>query len=234
MSAKNTQDSKSLLHCEHCGRDFVREGSFQRHICEAKRRWQDQNRPANRIAYAAWLEFYRVCQPSRRRLEYRDFAGSAYYTAFVRWGVYCCDIGAVAADQFARYLVRNNTAIDNWASDQQYTQFITDYVRQEQPLDAVRRGIEYLLSVCEQENMRIPDVLRFYSPNKLCMAIARGQLTGWVLYQCADGLEFLGKLNNDQRALVFDYINPENWTIRFRRFPEAVAEVQAVLAEAMK
>lgn len=226
---KQNLESATKPGCEHCGRSFARESTLFRHLCEQKRRWMDSDKPANRIAYGAWNEFYDSFQPHRERRDYRTFIRSPYYSAFVKFGGYCVDIKAVAVEGYIKYLIRNQTPIDDWSSDRIYGRFLIDYLKMEDPLDAVRRTVNNIGSECESENIDLRDFFRYISTNKICHMIMTGKISPWLLYHSKTGIEFLEKLNDAQRSLIFAYIDPEKWMIKFRRNPNETTEIGSIM-----
>lgn len=220
--------------CEHCGRTFQRDSTLAKHLCEQKRRWLDRDRPGNRIALAAWQQYYRTCHPNKRNLDYASFQKSAYYTAFVKFGSYCVDVRAINPGAYVTYLVRNRAPIDSWTSDRNYTRYLVEYLRVEDALEAVRRSMDAMLTLGQDENIALGDVLRFVNSNRVCHMIVSGLISPWVLYHSDSGLEFLRRLNQEQTALILDYIDPEKWQIKFLRSQEQVQEVKSLLNEIYK
>ena len=72
-------------------------------------------------------------------------------------------------------------------------------------------------------------MLRYVNANKVCQYIANGKLSPWILYQSNSGVEFLDTLNETQVKMILDYINPEQWAIKFKREPENVKQVKELL-----
>lgn len=229
---KQTSELKVANHCEHCGRTFVRDSTLLKHLCEQKRRWMDADKPANRIAFSAWNEFYAVCQPSKRNKDYKAFIQSPYYLSFIKFGSYCVDVKAVGVPSYIKYLINGNVPIDNWNSDRVYSTFLIDYLRSEDSFDAIKRSISNMLSEAEIENIQLHDFFRYISSNKICHMIVSGRISPWLLYHSKSGIDFLSRLNDDQRGLIFNYIDPEKWTIKFRRSQDLVQQVSEILEEA--
>lgn len=217
--------------CEHCKRSFVRPNSFLKHMCEQKRRWMDKDKPQNRIAFHAWLQFYKTAQPSKKKREYIDFISNAYYGGFIKYGTYCVDIGVISPERYVDYLLKEKVPIDSWNSDKVYTKYLIFYLRSENGLDAVRRSIDNMLTLGELENVELRDVFRYVNPNKVCQYICNGRISPWVLYLSKTGPEFLGKLNDDQRSVIFEYIDPERWNIKFKRDAKEATDVSEVLEQ---
>lgn len=215
--------------CEHCGRTFLKEGTLFKHLCEQKRRWLDRDRPSNRIGYGAWKNFYNTHHPNKKNTSYQDFLKSNYYTAFVKFGSYCVDISAVNPAAYADHLLRNRVPIDTWTSDKVYTKYLTEYLRVEDCLDAVKRTVEVLLELSNTENIRLEDIFLYANTNKLCHLVTAGKISPWVLYHSRSGVEFLSKLDTGQTNLIFEYIDPQRWNIKFLREAENVSQVKDLL-----
>jgi hypothetical protein len=59
--------------------------------------------------------------------------------------------------------------------------------------------------------------------------ITNGKISPWMLYQSESGVDFLSNLDEGQQRLIIDYINPEQWAIKFRRNTEMVTQVKELL-----
>lgn len=215
--------------CDHCNRQFVRPSTFLKHMCEQKRRYLDRDRPSNRIGYLAWKQYYQQHHPNKKKLDYSDFMNSSYYSAFVKFGSYCYAVKAINSNAFSLYLVKNRIPIDNWASDRSYTKYLVEYLKYENCMDAVKRSIENLLDIANDQNVNLSDVFRYVNSNKICHLITTGKISPWVVYQSNTGKDFLSKLDTSQTTMIFEYIDPERWNIKFKRESENVDEVKILL-----
>jgi hypothetical protein len=218
--------------CEHCGRSFVRESTLFTHLCEQKRRWTERDNPANRIAYSAWRQFYIQFQPTSKKKEIKDFIGSAYYGGFTKFGTYCVNVGVINPLNYVEWLLKDGTPLDNWCSDRIYNRYLIEYVRIENHMDAVKRTIEHMLKIAEEQNIQLSDVFRLIHSNKICHMIVNGHISPWVLYNSDGGQLFMSGLNQDQISMIFEYINPDLWNIKFKRHGDEVAEVKTLLKAA--
>jgi hypothetical protein len=236
MTTKNKVEINTTiddLRCDHCNRSFVKPSTLANHMCEQKRRWTEKDRPANRIGYSAWLKFYKQFQPtSKKNKEYRDFSKSAYYTAFVKYGTYCADVSVVNPHNYVDWLLKEKVSIDNWASDKHYGRYLIEYLKIEDSMDAVKRSVETLLKIAEKENLNVGDVLRYSNANKICHLVMGGHLSPWLLFNSESGQYFLSSVNQNQTEMIFEYINPDLWNIKFMRDKETLKEVQMILKAA--
>lgn len=234
MTLKNTKkieatDSVTKYGCEFCKREFLRESTVLKHICEYKHRWLEKDRQGNRIGFQAWLQFYLKNSTSKKNRTYEEFIKSAYYTAFVKFGSYCVDINALNVNRFVDWLLKNQVKVDAWNSDNSYNKFLTEYLREEDPLDAIARSIETTILLAESERVLNRDILRYANKNKICYAITTGKISPWMLYQSDSGTKFLDGLDETQVKMIIDYINPELWAIKFIRDMKIVPQVKELL-----
>ncbi len=230
--SKNTKESsvtKTEFSCEFCKRSFQRETTMMKHLCENKRRWQDKDQPGNRIGFQAWVEFYKKNTASKKPRTYVDFTKSAYYIAFVKFGHYCVDIKCINVVRYADWLLKNQIKIDSWCSDTNYTKFLIEYLKTEDPLDAIARSIEATMTISKDSGIETKDCLRYANRNKLAYAVTTGKISPWMLYQSESGVKFLEELDESQQKMIIDYINPEQWAIKFRRNTEMVTQVKELL-----
>ncbi len=231
-TTKKTSEIKSEFSCEFCNRSFQRETTMIKHLCENKRRWQDKDQPGNRIGYQAWLNFYAKNTGTKKKKTYTDFTKSAYYIAFVKFGHYCVDIKCINVTRYADYLLKNKISIDNWCSDKNYTNFLIDYLKVEDAMDAIARSIETTIDLSKDAGIETKDCLRYANRNRLSYAITTGKISPWMLYQSESGVDFLSNLDESQQKMIIDYINPEQWAVRFKRYPEVVSQVKDLLKQA--
>ncbi len=222
-------DTPMKFGCEFCKREFARESTVLKHICEYKHRWIERDKQGNRIGFQAWLQFYQKNSASKKNKTYEEFIKSAYYTAFVKFGSYCVNINAINISRFADWLLKNQIKIDGWCSDTVYTKYLIEYLRHEDALDAIHRSVETTISMAVDAGIKPNHLLSYGNTNKICYAIATGKISPWMLYQSDSGVKFLETLNPDHARMIMDYINPEQWALKFHREPENVRTVKEIL-----
>jgi len=231
ISMKETQVTDRFV-CDFCNKEFQREQTMFKHMCETKRRVGDKDTAGNRIAFQCWLTFYKKNTNSRKPKSYLDFAKSAYYIAFVKFGNYCVDINAINIPRYLDWLLDNKISVDSWTSDQVYNRYLIYYLREEDPLDAIARSIETTIKLAEPENIKANDYLRFGSKNRICYQITLGKISPWMLFQSVSGIECIESLDEGLQRMIFDYINPEQWALKFLRNKDSVKQVKELLKEA--
>lgn len=233
MTFFNMKETKETnFSCEFCNRSFLREKSFFKHVCEVKRRYLDKDKRGNQIGFQSFVLFFDKHTASKKIKTYEEFIKSPYFIAFVKFGNYCIDIGVLNVTRFVEWLLSNKIKIDNWATDANYTKFLIEYLRLENPYDAIARSVTTCAELAELDNIRVCDVLRYGNVNKICHNIVSGKISPWMLYQSDSGTQFLDRLNQDHVRIVIDYINPELWALKFKREKENTDSIRETLKQA--
>lgn len=230
MSETVATDKKQFS-CDFCNRTFQRESTIEKHICEYKHRWQEQHVRGNQIGFQAWLQFYKNNTANVKKRNYMDFIKSSYYTAFAKFGIYCCEVHVINVNRYVDWLLKNKVRIDNWNLDSNYNKFLIEYLRQEDAFDALERSIKTLTELSESENILFSDYLKYGNTNKICYHITAGRISPWILYHSKGGLKFLESLDSVQQKIVIDYIDPERWAIKFKKNNQTVESIKQILAE---
>jgi hypothetical protein len=228
---KNNQRDQMKFGCQYCNKSFVKESTLLVHVCEQKKRYQSRGETGIKIGLNAFLKFYETIQGGRTRT-FDDFAASPYYRAFARFGQYCVSIRAINVPRFVEWLLKNNKRIDHWCKDSVYGEYLLEHLRVENPMDAVQRAIEASIDWNEKTGNPAHDYVRFGNDNALCYAVSTGRVSAWVLYHCDSGIEFLSRLNPEQIAMIWPYVDTDFWQKRFRDYAEDVAYIKSVLKQA--
>ena len=223
----------TVYQCCFCNKSFQRERSLEVHLCEPKRRFQEQNEPGVRLGFHAYLKFYELTQGSARTKTFQMFAESNYYRAFTKFGKYCITIRAVNPTQFLDWLLKNNKKIDNWTSDRLYEEYLIWWLPKENVTDALKRGITEIENYAEHSDLaHFRDYFRFGNDNRICHHIATGRVSPWIVFNCSSGVEWVDSLEQQHLDLVFRYIDPDIWNRTFSDFESDVEYCKHILKEA--
>jgi len=218
--------------CRYCDREFVKETSLQVHVCEHKKRYLEREETGVQIGLQAYLTFYEITQGSAKLKSWDDFVKSPYYRAFVKFGRYCQSIRAINISRFIDWLLKNNKKIDYWCRDTVYTEYLESYLKVEAVTDALARAIEYSIAWAEITDSPSHDCLRFGNDNVICHNIISGRISPWVVYNCDSGIEFLGRINQEQLAMIWNLVDTDFWSKKFQDYVADQEYVKDILKQA--
>ncbi len=207
--------------CRYCNKSFVKESTLTAHLCEQKRRAQQQNETGVQLGFKSYLRFYEITQGSARLKTYEDFCTSPYYNAFVKYGRYLVAIRAVNPNSFTDYLLKNNKKLDYWCKDTLYTEWLFEYLRKEHPQDALERALKEMQEYADNNESlqgNFNNYFKYAPPNRICHHISTGRISPWVVYHCHSGVGFLDSLNSEQLEIIMPYIEPDFWQKKFRDY----------------
>jgi hypothetical protein len=212
--------------CKYCNTAYKRETTLATHMCEGKRRWQQEKEVGVQLGLKSYLRFFEVTQGSAQTKSYVDFAKSPYYIAFVKFGRHCVGIRAINFASYLDWLLKNNKKLDDWCKDTMYVAWMYQYLRRESVHDALERALTEMQSYADDHpDLRsgFAEYFRYGSANRICYHITTGRVSPWIVYNCVSGREFLSKLTEEQLGLVIEYIDPDFWRARFQ---DSVADVE--------
>ena len=224
--------TEDLHVCKYCDKGFKKESTLAVHLCEPKRRYQQQNEKGVQIGLNAYLRFYEMTQGSAKFKSYDDFAKSPYYNAFVKFGRQCVNINAINIERYIDWLLKNNKKLDHWAKDSMYDEYLQQYLRTEALTDALQRAINYSITWGEEKGCEPHDVLRYGNSNTVTYAISTGKISPWIIYNCASGQQFLNNMNTEQIQIVWPWIDSDFWQKKFRDYPADQAYAEEILRQA--
>ena len=230
-----TNESSQTYKCRYCEKDFRKESTLAAHLCEQKRRWQQEKETGVQLGLRAYLRFYELTQGSAKLKSYQDFVASPYYNAFVKFGRHMVGIRGINSQHFTDWLLKNNKKIDQWCKDSFYEQWLHEYLKKESPQDALERALkemqDYADTHPELKNGFL-DYFRYGNSNRICHHVVTGRISPWIIYNCDSGVEFLDKLDEGQVAMILAWIDPDYWQRKFQDYVADTEWCRHVLAQA--
>jgi hypothetical protein len=202
-------------------------------MCEKKRRWTQEKETGVQFGLQAYLKFYEYTQSGKPKT-YADFVESPYYIAFVKFGRHCVNIKCVNVDKFTTWLLKNNKKLDWWTKDSFYEEWLLNYMRTESAQDALERSLKKMMDYAEETEglVSYSHYFRYGNTNRICYHIASGRISPWVIYNCDSGIEFLGKLSEEQVNMIIAWIDPDFWNRAFKQLNSDVTWTKGILRQA--
>lgn len=230
-----TNQSSPTYKCKYCEKEFRKESSLAVHLCEVKRRWQQERETGVQFGLQAYLRFYEMTQGSAKMKSYTDFVASPYYRAFVKFGRHMVAIRAVNPRAFIDWVIKENKKLDHWCHEKVYLEYLKQYMRKEAVQDALERALKEMQDYADEHQEfknGFNDYFRFGNPNRICYHISTGRISPWIVYNCDSGVEFLSNLSEEQIGIVMPWIDPEYWQRKFKDYVADTEWIKEILKEA--
>jgi hypothetical protein len=230
-----TKESKTTYNCRYCDKKFSKESTLSVHLCEPKRRWQQEKETGVQLGLRAYLRFYETTQGSAKLKSYEDFVTSPYYNAFVKYGRYLVAIRAINTVSFTDWLLKNNKKLDYWCKDSLYDEWLQYYIKKEAVQDALERALKEMQNYADDHpelKNGFTDYFRYGNTNRIIHHISTSRISPWIVFNCDSGVAFLDDLNEEQVAILLPYLNPEFWQQKFKDYMADTEWVKHILKEA--
>lgn len=221
--------------CRYCKKSFVKENTLSAHVCESKRRHQQEKEIGVQLGLKAYLRFYEISQGSAKSKTYTDFAGSPYYTAFVKFGRHLVGVRCINTVSFIDWLLKNNKKIDYWCKESFYIEWMHEYLKKEAVQDALERALKEMQDYSDTNPELVGnfnEYFRYGNSNRICYHISSGRISPWVVYNCDSGVDFLSKLSEDQIKIVMPWIDPDYWQRKFKDYVSDSEWIKDILLRA--
>ena len=229
-----TEELKQSYRCKYCDKDFRKESTLAAHLCEQKRRWQQETETGVQFGLRAYLQFYETTQGSAQLKSYTDFVASPYYNAFVKFGRHLVAIRCINSNSYTAWLLKNNKKLDHWCKDKFYEEWLYEYIKKEAVQDALERSLRTMEEYANGDSglASFSHYFKFGNHNRICHHITTARVSPWVVYNCDSGIEFLERLGEEHLAIILPYIDPDHWNLKFKDYMADVEWCKHILKAA--
>ena len=228
----NKQMVDKEFECRYCGKKYRKESTLVAHLCEPKRRAQQEKEAGVQLGLHAYLRFYEISQGSAKLKTYTDFSKSPYYKAFTKFGRHMINIRAINTRGFIEHVIKNNKKIDYWCKDDVYQEFLSLHLRKENVKDALERSLNTMVEWAEENDSVFNHYFLYASSNRIVHHITTGRISAWVIFNSASGIETMDKLNAEQIEIIYPSIEPDFWKRKFVDYLADTEWVKHILKEA--
>jgi hypothetical protein len=220
--------------CEFCKKTFTKETTLVSHVCEPKRRWQNQNVSYVKKALLAYNMFYSSLSPGKSvcKKSYQEFASSNYYSAFVKFGSWCEENQAQEWAQFTQWLLANNIKLDLWCDQIKYREFLDDLIDKEPAVQALSRSLQTITGWSQDTGRDWSKFFETAHPNVVVSWVSQGKISPWLLYNSDSAVKFLERCSQEQLHLIQQTASIKKWKVRFMRMKEDADIIRHTLQEA--
>jgi hypothetical protein len=225
------QISEKPYICEYCSTGYTKEKTLAVHMCEQKRRALQKTEKRVQYGYYAFNRFYKLSAGSKKDKTYEEFCKSPYYNAFVKFGSFVSNVRPLYPEKYIDYVVKSGVKLDHWCRDELYQQYAVELILKEDVTTALERSVITMMEWAEENNSAWNHYFNYVSLNRAVWHIKDGKISPWLILNCKSGKELLSKFNDEQLNMIYHIVNPEHWSIRFKRQKADVEIVKEVAKE---
>jgi len=218
--------------CGYCNKSFKRENTLAVHLCERKRRHMNKEEKHVQLAFRTYQLFYRISTNSKGEKSYDEFAASQYYTAFVKYAIYCLDLKIDDVAEYTKWLLKNQIRIDRWTSDRNFSAWIKTRLKTESADRAIERTIIFLREWSKESGENWNEYFRLVPSNLAVFHICSGKISPWIVYASSQAQQLIDRLTSEQLQMISDYIEPTHWQRVIKTNTEDFHWVEGILEEA--
>ena len=240
MSSKKSKlsaviDLNKPHECEFCHKLFAKESTLISHVCEPRRRHQNQKLTYVRKAFLAWQLFHQSLSPSKKAIcakTYQEFASSNLYTAFVKFGSWCEEQQVQEFNCFVHWLLKSNVKLDAWCDRNAYDIYLKDLIDSESSEQAISRSLNTINRWSLETNHPWQQFFIVAGTNLVINWITQGRISPWVLFNCDSAVTFLERCSPEQLGILQETANIRKWKIKLMRDQSAADIIKSTLRDA--
>jgi len=217
--------------CVHCKKAFMKEKTLVAHMCENKRRALQKDEKRVQAGFFAFNRFFRLTQNAKKDKTYEDFAKTAYYNAFVKFGSFVNNVNPLYPDKFIDFVIKSGVKLDHWCRDELYEKYLYEMLKVEPVEAAVQRTITTMMEWSDSSGAQWYHYFNYANFNRAVHDLRNGKISAWVLLNCKSGKEMLSNFNDDQLSMIEPALDVAYWVKHFRTKPADVAMVKEICRE---
>ena len=218
--------------CEYCGKLFAKEKTLVVHVCEQKRRHLSKDEKHVQAGLLTFQRFYEIAQKGKSQKTFDEFANSAYYTAFVKFGSFLVNTAPIYPERFIDYVIKSGVKLDHWCRDELYDNYIQELIKIEPADGAIQRSIKTMMDWGDANNAPWEHYFQYVNLNRATHDIREGLVSPWLVLNTKSGKEMLKRMNDEQLEIIGAVIDPQFWMRRFKSLPADIELIKDVIKEA--
>lgn len=223
---------KKKFRCRFCKKEFSRESTLSRHICEKKRRWNQKDEKPVRLAFQAWLRFMQSFQTNKRNpYEYEDFMNSSLYISFCKYGRHLDKLNAINPSEYTDFLIKYEIKLADWTKDYPYETYMKEKIINESPNSGVERSIKILEKWANDNDSEVVDFFSKVSPNQVVHWIINGRISPWMIFCSSKSDKLFERMSREQVDFVNEFIDIKRWKTKIMRERNEVEEIRKLFEE---
>lgn len=227
--AEITPSKTNKWHCGYCNKKFSGETYFLRHHCEPRRRIDELKSPLGQAAYGYYKDWMRLKKFSAPGPE--AFMESKYYRTFINFAQMVIDSNLSRPDRYIELMLEGGVQPMLWCREQCYAVYLEWMDKLTDPIEQVSESINYLMDICEKEEVELPEIFNHLGAQRLLSLIRQRRLTPWFLFCSPAFGKILKTLDKSQLTVFNNVVNSSYWGDRFQKEKATLETIKNIVKE---
>ncbi len=198
--------------CPYCEKSFTRKPWYERHSCEAKRRFLERNNINTHAACRLYNYWMKSLVSRKKDASIVEFQKVREYKLFMRLSEFCRVNYLVSNFRYVDWLIKTKQKAKDWTRTAKIDSY-REWMRQkEDPLNHVKISIKSIKKWCSETNLPVDDFFKYVPPALALEMIKENRLLPWVVfgYKKSED-ELLARFTQDLLYEMDEAINVSHW-----------------------
>lgn len=135
-------------------------------------------------------------------------------------------------EKYIDWIVTSGVKLDKWVSDELYEKYVLELIFKENVDTALERSINTMSDWATENGSSWNHYFVYVNHNRAVWNIRDGKISPWLMLNCDSGKMLLSKFNDEQLNIVYALLDPQKWSLKFKKYPSDVAFVKELVKEA--
>ena len=132
--------------------------------------------------------------------------------------------------EYVDFLITYSIPITKWTSDEVYNTYIKTQNKKEHSERAVEKTLNSMSTWSSKSGKSWKDYFLCEDKYKILQSIKIGKISPWVIYNSRSGKAFMQTLDTTDLNQIFDFIDPNYWSLKFSRHQKEQIAIEETLA----
>jgi hypothetical protein len=221
--------SHNKWHCTFCNKRFAGENTFMKHHCEPRRRMEELRSPVGQAAfgyYRDWMRARKFSIPGAAA-----FMESKFYRPFLQFAQMVIDANIARPDRYIEIMVEAEIQPVLWCREQCYALYVEWTDKLTEPLEQVQESVNYLMDICEKENVQLPNAFNHLGPQRVISLVRQRRLSPWLIFCSPTFGKLLKSMDKGHITTFNNIVNAQYWGERFQKERATIEQIKGIVKE---
>ena len=231
--AQISANKATHFHCHYCLKNFTSENIFTKHVCKNRQKALEFVSPTGQSAFV----FYNDWMAARKFTKQTGdaFLTSKLFSCFIKFARFIKDSNITNPDRYVRIMVEKNLQPPLWCRNDAYKLYLESYDKNEDPIHEIQNTINFLIKLCNEENVLAPDgsadlakIVNHLGAQRIINYVRNKSISPWIIFIAESFKRFIRNLDAEHLKNLNTAINIDYWSTKILNNSKIVAEIKIV------